>query len=153
MAVDDYIRKPPKFQIFKPYEDGMTGSVLALALTKAHEALAAVNSNRFYPCMLQAFEQFVLCDSYPVFAELLTKRKEMSQINETIVKRFNVVFNLLDAHVFAKVGDADLECKSLLAFLRVAYTDLTTNQLAKIVTTVFYRSLFSIKIYTYKESH
>ena len=103
--------------------------------------------------MLLAYEQFVQCDAYPIFAELLTKFKETFQSSEEVVKRINTVFNLLDAHVYAKVGEAEQECKSLLAFLREAFSQLSTNQLAKIVMTVFYRSLFSIQIYQYKESH
>ena len=69
------------------------------------------------------------------------------------ITKINAVYNLLDAHVFAKVGDTELECKSLLTFLRAAYTELTTNQVAKIVLSVLYRSLFTFMIYQYKESH
>ena len=37
------------------------------------------------------------------------------------VKCYSTVFNLLDAHVFAKVGDSEQQCRSLLAFIREAY--------------------------------
>ena len=77
--------------------------------------------------MFLAFEQFVQCDAYPIFAELIKKFKEKFQSSEEVVRRINTVFNLLDAHVYAKVGETEQECKSLLAFLRAAFQQLSTN--------------------------
>ena len=131
----------------------MNRSILGLAIRKTNEANAVVNSDQFYSKMLQAFEQFVQCDSYPVFSELLTQKKQACSANPSQTKRINTVFNLLDAHVYAKLGDSEQECKSLLAFIQEAFTELTTSQLAKLVESVIYRSLFSLMIYQYKESH
>ena len=67
--------------------------------------------------MQDVFEQFVKTDSYPILVELLTHAKERDQALNKNVKRINCVFNLLDAHVYAKCGDINFESKSLLAFI------------------------------------
>lgn len=156
IAADNFIRKPPKFAIFfsndRVSESQMATnrSLLDLAIQKAHQGFA---KEKNYSIMLQAFELFALCDSYPIFSELLSQRKQASQSLPARVKCLNTVFNLLDAHVFAKIGDIEQECKAILAFVKEAYEQLSTNQLAKLVTHVFYRSLFGLMIYQYKESH
>ena len=131
----------------------MQRSVLSLALQKAHEAFANVHTKTFYARMLQAFEQFVECDSYPILVELVSQNKKHHSLTEASIKKLNNLYSLLDAHVYAKIGDIDQECKSLLAFLRQAYTELSTYQIAKIVLSVFYRSMFALMIYQYKEGH
>ena len=125
----------------------MRRSKLSLAFVKVHEGLAAILTNSFFSRMLQAFETFVECDAYPILSELLQKKKAQMSHSDKAVNKINVIYNLLDAHVFTKVGETEQECKSLLAFLRAAYTELTTYQVAKIALSVLYRSLFSFMIY------
>ena len=105
--------------------------------------------------MLKTFEQFVKCDSYPVLVEIITqyKARNIAILSEQKTKRLTAVFHLLDAHVFAKVGQVELECKSLLAFVREAYAHIETAELAKIIFYVFTKSMFAIMIYQYKDSH
>eukprot|EP00354_Favella_ehrenbergii_P004602 CAMPEP_0170458790 /NCGR_PEP_ID=MMETSP0123-20130129/5660_1 /TAXON_ID=182087 /ORGANISM="Favella ehrenbergii, Strain Fehren 1" /LENGTH=97 /DNA_ID=CAMNT_0010723091 /DNA_START=1105 /DNA_END=1398 /DNA_ORIENTATION=- len=96
-----------------------------MAASSLSLAFASLLLDQFFGKIMQAFEQFVTCDSYPILAELLTRQKE----NATLIKakaKLSNVFNLLDAHVYAKVGDYGQECKSMLAFLRGAYAELST---------------------------
>ena len=67
--------------------------------------------------------------------------------------KFSNSYKLLDAHVYAKIGDIDQECKSLLAFLRASFTDLATSELEHMILSIFYRSIFGLKIYNYKATH
>lgn len=110
LAIDSYIRREPKFKVFSSSIDQQESekkrSILTLAIEKANEALSNIHTNDFYGRALQAFEQFASCDSYPVFVELLTKRKEQCS-NQDQIKKLGNAFILLDAHVYAKIGDIE----------------------------------------------
>ena len=68
---------------------------------------------------------FVRCDSYITLSEILQKQKEKTGPQNA--QKIASTFNLLDAHVYAKIGDIEQMNKSLLAFLRASFADLRTS--------------------------
>ena len=82
--------------------------MLSLAMERVKVALTLPNGPLFYPNIFQAFQLFVKCDAYIIFQELLLgKKKSLDPQQKETIARISSAFNLLDAHVYAKIGDIE----------------------------------------------
>lgn len=85
-------------------------------------------------------------------SELLTSKMKLIKDSPSIAskKKITSSFNLLDANVYAKIGNYNMSLKSLFKFLQESFKDLKMREIAEIAFLGFFKSIFSYSIFTYK---
>ena len=80
---------------------------------------------------------FIQEDFYIPMLETLTNQNSQGKTVAQL-QRFTQALSLLDAHVYQKVNDYNMQSKSLLTFVRDAFKNIEMRKLTQIVLKIFY---------------